>query len=51
MGSKLDHIKFVIIIIATSDNIVAVIRVENNLCIVVNKGNRRAMTNFVYNKE
>jgi len=49
--SKLNHIKFVVIRIATNDNRVAVIRAESNLltnnCIVVNKDIRRRTTKFV----
>jgi hypothetical protein len=53
--ANLDHIKFEVIVIATSDNKVEVTRTKSNPStnnhIIDNKGIKRVITYFVYNKE
>jgi hypothetical protein len=53
--ANLDHIKFEVIVIATSDNKVEVTRTKSNPstnnCTIVNKSIRRTTTNYIYNKE
>jgi hypothetical protein len=54
-ASKSDHIKSVVTTTTTSDNRVAIIRVDNNPSInnntIVNKGIRKATIDFIYNRE
>jgi len=55
IGPKSNHIISTIIVVAINDNIVVVIKVENNLsannCIVFNRGIRRVITHFIYNRK
>jgi len=53
--SKLNHIKYVVLVVATSDNKVTITRVESNLsinsCTIINRGIKRTIINFVYNRK
>jgi len=53
--ADLNYIRFAIITSATSEIIVIIIRRDNNTssnsCIVVNKGIKRAIIDFVYNRK
>jgi hypothetical protein len=53
--SKSNHIRFAVIAVATSDDIIAFIRAESNLSInnytVINKDIRKATTNSLYNRK
>ncbi len=54
LRANLDHIKFEVIIVATSDNRVAVIRTKSNpstnKCLIVNRNIIRITTHFVNNR-